>query len=99
MAEPIDSFIQFAEEKLNQHLSALSEVQTNNPLGVKELNSAYHVHRLEFSRELREKMITLSGNVDAEIYASLKKIKQEYESKLVFPGNDSTQNQKIRNFS
>lgn len=98
MSDAVEDFIQFAGEKLDNHILELSTEYNRAPLSAGLVNEAYAAHKKILSRELDEQINKLAIPGNPWIEAKLRLIKEDYETKLQLNENEALVNQKIRNY-
>lgn len=77
-------FVQFAEEKLKNHLAELNTRYWNEDVDDKTRRTAYHNHREIFEQELDEKIRSLLANDNnAWLKGDLENSKQMYLDKFL----------------
>ena len=93
-AEQIESFRQFAEDELNNHIQELQTYYQNRGLASEELKQqAYAEHEKIYSKELSDKIDELVINGNQFLKPALRDIKDKFIEKLK-PSNSPSSSEK-----
>jgi hypothetical protein len=79
--QAVDVFKQYAEQKLENHLSELHTHYENESPGSETLKKGFDDHKIIFRKELDQKIKDLSDNNDVRS-STLNELKNSYVNKL-----------------